>query len=126
MTQTALSTSGTPNAAEHFERAADSLKAARRDAYAAIDSAVDGLATAYGGATPLLARIGKQARGYAHDGVDAARQAASDLRDRSYRAVDTTRGYVRDEPVKSLLIAAAVGAAVIALVELVRVRRGRY
>ena len=70
-------------------------------------------------------RIGKQARGYAHDGVDAARTAASDLRDRSYRAVDSTRGYVRDEPLKSLLIAAAVGAAVIALVEVVRVRRTR-
>jgi ElaB/YqjD/DUF883 family membrane-anchored ribosome-binding protein len=125
MTQTALS-SGTSNAAEHFEHAADSLKAAKRDAYAAIDSAVDGLASAYGEAQPLLARIGKQARGYAHDGVDAARQAASDLRDRGARAVDSTRGYVRDEPVKSLLIAAAVGAAVIALVEVVRVRRNRY
>jgi len=125
MTQTAL-TSATPNATEHFERAADSLKAAKRDAYAAIDSAVDGLASAYGEAQPLLARIGKQARGYAHDGVDAARQAAADLRDRSSRAVDSTRGYVRDEPVKSLLIAAAVGAAVIALVEVVRVRRNRY
>ena len=125
MTQTAL-TSGTSSAAEHFERAADSLKTAKRDAYAAIDSAVDGLASAYGEAQPLLARIGKQARGYAHDGVDAARQAATDLRDRSSRAVDSTRGYVRDEPVKSLLIAAAVGAAVIALVEVLRVRRNRY
>jgi ElaB/YqjD/DUF883 family membrane-anchored ribosome-binding protein len=120
MTQTALST-GTSS--EHFDRAADSLRAAKRDAYAAIDSAVDGLASAYGEAQPLFARIGKQARGYAQDGVDAARQAADNLRDRSQRAVDTTRDYVRDEPVKSLLIAAAVGAAVIALVELVRVRR---
>jgi len=125
MTQTAL-TSGTSNSTEHFERAADSLRSAKRDAYAAIDSAVDGLASAYGEAQPLLARIGKQARGYAHDSVDAARQAASDLRDRSSRAVDSTRGYVRDEPVKSLLIAAAVGAAVIALVEVLRVRRNRY
>jgi ElaB/YqjD/DUF883 family membrane-anchored ribosome-binding protein len=125
MTQTAL-TSGTSNAAEHFERAADSLKAAKRDAYAAIDSAVDGLASAYGEAQPLLARIGKQARGYAHDGADAARQAAADLRVRGTRAVDSTRGYVRDEPVKSLLLAAAIGAAVIALVEVVRVRRNRY
>jgi ElaB/YqjD/DUF883 family membrane-anchored ribosome-binding protein len=125
MTQTAL-TSGTSTTGEHFERAADSLRAAKRDAHAAIDSAVDGLASAYGDAQPLLARIGKQARGYAHDGVDAARQAAADLRDRGSRAVDSTRGYVRDEPLKSLLIAAAVGAAVIALVEVVRVRRNRY
>jgi len=128
MTQNALSSmtgAATSSAAEHFDRAADSLKAARRDAYAAIDNAVEGLASAYGETRPLLSRVGKQARGYAHDGVDAARQAASELRERSLRAVDSTRGYVRDEPVKSLLIAAAVGAAVIALVEVVRMRRDR-
>jgi ElaB/YqjD/DUF883 family membrane-anchored ribosome-binding protein len=123
MTQTALST-GT-SASEHFDRAADSLRSAKRDAYAAIDSAVDGLASAYGEATPLFSRVGKQARGYAQDGMDAARQAASELRDRGQRAVDTTRDYVRDEPLKSLMIAAAVGAVVIGLVELVRVRRNR-
>jgi ElaB/YqjD/DUF883 family membrane-anchored ribosome-binding protein len=57
--------------------------------------------------------------------MDAMRQAAGDARDRSVRAMDSTRGYVRDEPLKSLLIAAAVGAVVIGLVELVRLRRDR-
>ncbi|HEX4508744.1 MAG TPA: hypothetical protein VH328_01635, partial [Burkholderiaceae bacterium] len=101
------------------------LNAAHRDAHAAIDNAVDGIASAYTEAQPLLARIGRQARGYANDSVDAMRQAADELRDRSSRAVVSTRGYVRDEPLKSLLIAAAVGAAVIGLVELVRTRRDR-
>ena len=122
MTDNAISTA---KASEHFNRAAAALKAAERDAHAAIDSAVDGLASVYSEAQPLLARVGKQARGYAADGYDAARQQAADLRDRSLRAVDTTRSYVKDEPVKSLLIAAAVGAAVIALVEVVRIRRNR-
>ncbi len=121
MNQSPLSTA----TSEHFDRASAAIKAAERDAHAAIDSAVNGLASAYGDAQPLLARVGKQARGYAHDGYDAARNAAADLRDRSTRAVDSTRGYVKDEPVKSLLIAAAVGAAVIALVEVVRIRRNR-
>jgi hypothetical protein len=59
MTQTALTSAGsTSNSPEQFERAADSLKAAKRDAYAAIDSAVDGLASAYGEAQPMLARNG--------------------------------------------------------------------
>jgi hypothetical protein len=122
MTQTDL-TSAMTSSSEHFDRAADSLRAAKRDAYAAIDSAVDGLASAYGETRPLFARIGKQARGYAHDGMDVARDAASTLRDRGQRAVDNTRDYVRDEPLKSVLIAAAVGAVVIGLVELVRARR---
>jgi ElaB/YqjD/DUF883 family membrane-anchored ribosome-binding protein len=124
MSETSLS-STSATTSEHFNRAAAALKAAERDAHAAIDSAVDGLASAYGDAKPLLSRMSQRARDYAHDGYDAARERAAALRDRGQQAVDSTRGYVREEPIKSLLIAAAVGAAVIALVEVVRVRRNR-
>ena len=124
MSETSLS-NASASTSEHFNRAAASLKAAERDAQAAIGSAVDGLTSAYGDAKPLLSRWSEKARGAAHDGYDAAREQAAALRDRSQRAVESTRGYVQDEPIKSLLIAAAVGAAVIALVEVVRVRRNR-
>jgi ElaB/YqjD/DUF883 family membrane-anchored ribosome-binding protein len=124
MSETSLSnTSATTS--DHFNRAAAALKAAERDAHAAIDSAVDGLASAYGVAKPLLSRVSERALGYASDGYDAARERAAALKDRSQQAVESTRGYVKDEPIKSLLIAAAVGAAVIALVEVVRIRRNR-
>ena len=122
MSETALSNTAS---SEHFTRAAAALKAAERDAHAAIDSAVDGLASAYGEAKPLLSRVTSQAKGYAQDGYDAAREQAAALRERSQKAVESTRGYVSEEPIKSLLIAAAVGAAVIALVEVVRIRRNR-
>ena len=123
MSETQLSP--TTTSSDHFSRAAASLKAAERDAQAAIDSAVDGLSTAYGQAKPLLSRVNQRAREMAHDGYDAARERAAALRDRSQQAVESPRGYVQDEPIKSLLIAAAVGAAVIALVEVVRIRRNR-
>jgi ElaB/YqjD/DUF883 family membrane-anchored ribosome-binding protein len=124
MSETSLSnTSATTS--DHFTRAAAALKSAERDAHAAIDSAVDGLASAYGDAKPLLSRVSQRARDYASDGYDAARERAAALKERSQQAVDSTRGYVKDEPIKSLLIAAAVGAAVIALVEVVRIRRNR-
>ena len=123
MSETQLSPTATSS--DHFSRAAASLKAAQRDAQTAIDSAVDGLSTAYGEAKPLLSRMNQRAREMAHDGYDAARERAGALRDRSQQAVESTRGYVQDEPIKSLLIAAAVGAAVIALVEVVRIRRNR-
>ena len=110
---------------ENFNRAAAALKAAERNAHAAIDSAVDGLASVYGGTKPLLSRVGQRARDTALDSYDAAREQAAVLRERGQKAVDSTRGYVKDEPIKSLLIAAAVGAAVIALVEVVRIRRNR-
>jgi ElaB/YqjD/DUF883 family membrane-anchored ribosome-binding protein len=122
MSETTLSNA---TSSEHFIRAAAALKAAERDAHAAIDSAVDGLASAYGETKPLLSRVGRQARDYASNGYDAARERAAALKERSLQAVDSTRGYVQDEPIKSLLIAAAVGAAVIALVEVVRIRRNR-
>ena len=122
MSETALSNATT---SEHFNRAAAALKTAERDAHAAIDSAVDSLAQVYSDGKPLLSRMGRQARDYAQDGYETARQQAAVLRERGERAVESTRGYVRDEPVKSLMIAAAVGAAVIALVEVVRVRRNR-
>ena len=123
MSETQLSPTATSS--DHFSRAAASLKAAQRDAQTAIDSAVDGLSTAYGEAKPLLSRMNQRAREMAHDGYDAARERAAALRDRGQQAVESTRGYVQDEPIKSLLIAAAVGAAVIALVEVVRIRRNR-
>ena len=124
MSETSLS-NATASSSDHFDRAAASLKAAERDARTAIDSAVDGLASAYGEAKPMLSRASQRAREMAHDSYDAARQRAADLRDRGQQAVESTRGYVQDEPLKSLLIAAAVGAAVIALVEVVRIRRNR-
>ena len=124
MSETSLSNPSTTTS-EHFNRAAAALKAAERDAHAAIDSAVDGLASAYGDTKPLLSRVSQRARDYASDGYDAARERAAHLKERGQQAVDSTRGYVKDEPIKSLLIAAAVGAAVIALVEVVRIRRNR-
>ena len=124
MSETSLS-NASASTTDHFNRAAASLRAAERDAQAAIGSAVDGLQSAYGDAKPLLSRWSERARDYASDGYDAARERAAALRDRGQQAVDSTRGYVKEEPIKSLLIAAAVGAAVIALVEVVRVRRNR-
>jgi len=122
MSETSLSSATT---SEHFNRAAAALKAAERDTKAAIDCAVDGLSSAYGDAKPLLSRLGQRAREATQDGYGAARERAAALRERGQQAVDSTRGYVQDEPIKSLLVAAAVGAAVIALVEVVRIRRNR-
>ena len=40
-------------------------------------------------------------------------------RDRAAKVSDNTVGYIKDEPMKSMLIAAATGAALMALVSLV-------
>jgi len=53
------------------------------------------------------------------------RDSASQVRERATGIGDMTVRYVRDEPVKSVLIAAATGAALVALVSLINSRRDR-
>jgi ElaB/YqjD/DUF883 family membrane-anchored ribosome-binding protein len=47
--------------------------------------------------------------------MDRASTATETARDQASRAGDRTVGYIRDEPVKSVLIAAAAGAGIAAL-----------
>ncbi len=55
----------------------------------------------------------------AADAIDALRARSSQLRDKALQASDRTVGYIKDEPFKSVLIAAAAGAALMALATLV-------
>jgi ElaB/YqjD/DUF883 family membrane-anchored ribosome-binding protein len=64
---------------------------------------------------PLLNRATEQASVLAQRGVDAVRDGSRQVRDQALRASDGTLHYVREEPVKSMLIAAVVGAALMAL-----------
>jgi len=54
----------------------------------------------------------------ARRGVDAVRGSSQQLRERALRVSDSTVGYIRDEPVKSVLIAAIAGATLCAMVTL--------
>lgn len=59
-----------------------------------------------------------QAVGAAQRGVAAVRDGSQHLLDRAHLASDRTVGYIKDEPVKAMLIAAATGAVLMALVGL--------
>ena len=74
-------------------------------------------------AAPLLNSATAQASALTQRGLDAVRDSSQQLRDKAHRASDTTVQYIKDEPVKSMLIAAATGAALMALVSLMG--RGR-
>lgn len=78
----------------------------------------------------LLERATQATNRAADQGADAIHRSAAALRessqhglDRAQAAVDATSGYVRESPVKSLLMAAAAGAALMAL--LAMATRGR-
>jgi ElaB/YqjD/DUF883 family membrane-anchored ribosome-binding protein len=70
-------------------------------------------------AEPLLNRASHQAAALAQLGADAVHDGARHVRDTAGQARDTTVSYIRDEPVKAMLIAAATGAALMALISLI-------
>jgi ElaB/YqjD/DUF883 family membrane-anchored ribosome-binding protein len=76
-------------------------------------------------AAPLLTRATEQASALAQRGVDAVLDGSQHLRERALRVSDSTVNYIRDEPVKAVLIAAAAGAALMAMVSLLGGSRNR-
>jgi ElaB/YqjD/DUF883 family membrane-anchored ribosome-binding protein len=87
------------------------------------NEAVDGLAHAMQDArtqaVPMLNRASEQVGALAQRGVESVRQTSQQLRDRTRDAADGTVQYIKDEPVKAMLIAAATGATLMALVSLI-------
>ncbi len=69
-------------------------------------------------AVPLLNRAAEQASALAQRSVDAIRESSLQLRDQARHASDGTVNYIKHEPVKAMLMAAATGAALMALVSL--------
>ncbi len=69
-------------------------------------------------AKPVIDRLTRNAENLARRGIDSARDGSQQLRDRAARATDSTVNYIKDEPVKAMLIAAATGAALMALASL--------
>jgi ElaB/YqjD/DUF883 family membrane-anchored ribosome-binding protein len=69
-------------------------------------------------AAPVINRVAAKAEELARRSADAMRDSSQQIKERAYRAQDMTVGYIKDEPLKSILIAAAAGAALMALVSL--------
>jgi len=63
-------------------------------------------------------RFGEMAKAWWHHNADLVREAAGTVREGAGALSERGQRYVRDEPVKSVVIAAAVGAAVTGLVML--------
>ncbi len=98
--------------ADQAARSADQAIDATRSA---IGQKIDGMADTVRGLQDQAAPLLDRATDVAKRGVDAARDTSADLINRAGKATDATVGYVKDEPVKAMLIAAAVGAALMAL-----------
>ncbi len=89
------------------------------------NSALDGLSNSVHDLRDQANKTTEQATAMMHRGVDAVRDTSLQLRDRAQRASDGTVSYIQHEPVKAVLIAAATGAALMALVSLMTGQRDR-
>ncbi|MDQ6679950.1 MAG: hypothetical protein M3Y67_03165 [Pseudomonadota bacterium] len=93
-----------------------------KSAHRAIDSAADSLSSKVeevrSQAGPMINRVSAQAEAAAKRGIEVVRDGSQQLREKALKASDSTVAYVKDEPVKSMLIAAATGAVLMGLINL--------
>jgi ElaB/YqjD/DUF883 family membrane-anchored ribosome-binding protein len=71
------------------------------------------------------AKLAQQALSAPHRAIEAAGDASRQMLARANRASDRTVAYIRDEPVRSMLVAAATGAALATILGLLMRWRGR-
>lgn len=111
-------------------QAAQSADQALRSTQRAASDAMDSVAQAAqeirdDAITPLLNRAADKAGALAMRSAKAVRDGSRQARATARQASERTVTYVRDEPVKSMLIAAATGAALLALFNLLTRSRAR-
>lgn len=105
------------NLADAAKQATDEvIRASQRVAHNAGNHIAETIDDARTQADRALDRITIEGERLVRRGVDAVKDRSQQLREQAQRASDTTVGYVKDEPLKALLIAAAVGAALMALI----------
>lgn len=94
----------------------NAIKATQHGANDAVNGMTNGLLELRKQAEPMINRASGQASALMQNGLDSVRHTSQQLTDSARRARDGTVDYVKEEPVKAMLIAAATGAALMALV----------
>lgn len=99
-------------------RADQAIKSTQRVANDALNSLSDSVHSASSRIAPAINRATEQASALAQRSLDAVRNGSQQIKDKAAYASDATTSYIRNDPIKSVLIAAATGAALMALVSL--------
>lgn len=102
------------------EKAMDSTRSLANNT---LDQAEDKVRNLRGSIDPVVDRLATQAQKLARQSLDMASEASERAQRSMHRYADATTRYVANEPVKAVLIAAAVGAAVALLVASARQRQ---
>ena len=108
-----------------LQGAGKAVDSTRDYANQALDRAESKVRDLRGEVDPLVEMLASKAQKLARQSLDMAAEAKEKARQSLTRYADATTQYVSDQPVRSVLIAAAVGAAVALLVASAR-QRNRY
>jgi ElaB/YqjD/DUF883 family membrane-anchored ribosome-binding protein len=112
----------TPLPAATGNNLVDQAAAAASQGITATHHALDGLASGVQSlrdqASPKLDGASAQAHAMLHRGMDTLRDGTQQVRAKAHQASESTTHYIQQEPLKAVLIAAATGAALMALVSL--------
>jgi ElaB/YqjD/DUF883 family membrane-anchored ribosome-binding protein len=126
MITSATTQQNTRQAVDGLANSADkAIDSTRNYANHALDVADEKIHSISNGVKPALEKFSRKAEEYAHQGMDMAVHAKDKARESLSHYSAATSRYVADKPVQSVLIAAAVGAAVALLVSSAR-NRNRY
>lgn len=98
------------------QAAENAARQTSRNAQQGMDRVADSFNDARHQTSDTLRQLAHSTEELAHRGMDVMRDSAGQLRDKSLHVKDATTHYIQDEPVKSMLIAAAVGATLMGLV----------
>lgn len=102
---------GASNSLHATGNSADRASERSRDvANQTFDQLANAVESARSSAVPAIERLTSGAESMAHRSIEMARAKSQQMREQANLATEKTVGYVRQEPVKSLLIAAAAGA----------------
>lgn len=123
MITSAATQQNTRQAVDGLANSADkAIDSTRNYAHHALDVADEKIHSLSNGVKPALEKLSHQAEQYAHQGMDMAVHAKDKARESLSNYSAATSRYVADKPLQSVLIAAAVGAAVAMLVSSARNR----
>jgi len=110
-----------------LDSAGQTLQATREHANSALDKAESKVRELRGSVDPMVEMLASKAQKMARQSLDMASEAKERAEKSFKNAADATTRYVSEQPMRSVLMAAAVGAAVALLVSATRNRdHNRY
>lgn len=111
---------------EQWRDSADkALNTSRVYANDVLDKAESKVRELRGSVDPVVDMMASKAQKLARQSLDLAAEAKDRARQSASRAADITQRYVAEQPLRSVLIAAAVGASVALLISVLRSRQDK-